>query len=709
MQGMNQSDLNYEAYVYAFIAKHHLTPAQMKALPPSLGVIVFETGTQTFHFISPNQKKTLQQGIDWLIPAVQHLMQANANPPCDEAEASRYAQRKTYFNSIMQSVVQGPGQNKLHEFISLTNQCWWYVSDAHYQFLQLKNSYKVADEAMQAAILENGKLSVPKLLEKLVGPHAFHYRAKVEGAMTPLANALGVPSENIHKLFFSNPQDKYMQYTANADAQLMRYTAGMGAKGSFDPKDGRFSFSAKGQTKLTLASASIHVECFMPSEVGYHAAFMLSVPPNVHEPVDLGYFRVMLKLSAAGFVGASLEGSVSMKCSMDPNTGKLQVKGANVPSQPHKSNAPNFGVKAGVDAFAGAKAGGEVAAACQWQNPEKAKGDITKPEFKAASWDAFAKIDAKGDVAAGVGIDGNFAIHYDQRSEKFLVHIEAGLVCGVGASGSLTVVVYEQHIHSFIQFVYHKIMNAVYSYIGILEDLAFKMLVDIFTKFIFYAESNLVTIFETELATLDTWWNNLLADMEGDVNINQIYAITNNINNDPGRLTFTPPEVKGRLLYILTDQRLPAAIASDAQETVAMMSSGPVAYMNPNAMQQALSLYQSTMQSIESAILTILSYIQCYDDYKNVVTHMGLNPLAKNGLTEGEHWLYENLVTEHADLSRLRQFRLDLNDNHQAKQFKSDRDGLLIFAGRPNYNQPVKQNKTVLNIRGPVTFIQGRS
>jgi len=684
--------------------------------------LLYETGEQTFYFLNPNEFNDFKNLSRWFQKPIEQLTAAlnmPADPHMDDPEAQeqiahRYGSRtgKIIFatkalNSLLKSSIQGPGENTISELI------WIPRSGDQPQFVYLKaaelktfsKKYTFNNKAAQEAIQnERGGVSSSKLINKLkesttvtvkIADHNWN-----DGLFTNLAKSLGISEENSGKLYFGNPKDSNSVFVADADAQLLRFVGGASIGAVTEVKNRRFSLSADGNSALDLASATITVVSFsLPCDAGYHVITSVPDRDGDLQPIDLGYLRANISIDLNGFTGASIAGSASIGYKMS-DKGQIQMIGTNPgeSGNPVPSKGPQTGVIVGANIFVGVQFGCEAACALQWQNPENGH-----------AWNDIASISAEGDISAGAGINGSFCIDYNVGSEKFLVHAAVGVTWGLGCSGDINLVVDAKTVISFVQFVYHQIMKANYVYVGIINNEAFRMLVDIFTNFIFYAKADLVDIFEKEVASLDVWWRTTVRKFADEgVYVNQIYSIVNNINNDPERLIFTPPEVKGRLLYILTDPRLPAAIASDAQGAVAMMSSGPVAYMNPNASQQALSLYQNTMHSIESAILTILSYIQCYDDYENVVTHMGLNPLLKNDFTEGEHWLYENLVTEHADLSRLQQFKLQLNDDHSAKQFKSDPDGLLIFSGYPNYNQPVKPNKTVLKIRGPVTFIQGR-
>jgi len=663
-------------YIRELHIKQLLTPAQIAALPKPMGVILYETGTQTFYYVEPKYKCLVKQGNDWFIPAAQHLAQANAHPPQNEQQASHFAQLKSYFNNIIQPVVQGPGQNELCELLSFTTNAWLYMKQAHFNNIT-KTAFCVATEAAQAMVMDGGVFSAPLLLKKLVGDGSIKYEPKIQGAITPLANALGVDPVKIHKVFFGNPKDPDAHLVATKDVQLMRYSAGASITGSFNPNSPQFGFSTDATAKLTLASGSLEVDCYMPCHAGYHAHLSTKTRAGRRDLIDMGYFRAEGKLKVDGFVGASIEGSVALDCGMSKE-GKLLVRGKNVTRSNNNVDAANYGIPMAVDALAGAKLGGDVSLACQWKNPEK-----------GFDWDPFASIGADGDIAAGVGADASFKITYNTNEGKFVIHTEAGLVCGIGASGSLTVVVYPEHVVSFVAFCYHRIMENDYAYTNLIEDAAFSVLVNLWTKFVLSEAALLENVFETAFNKLQSWWTNTRLGFDsGDPQLDQAMQIADNINSNPAQyLKWTLPEVKGRLLYILSDPALPKAIIANAPtgaQTQAMKNPFGSGYVG----QAAINVYASTqLFSLETAILNILSYIQSEDDYDQVMRHLSLDAITPQPKAEGEERLYNFLPHDADTISRLQKFHMKLTN------------GELEYGIRPNSYQPVKPNEQIIQIR----------
>lgn len=375
--------------------------------------------------------------------------------------------------------------------------------------------------------------------------------------------------------------------------------------------------------------------------------------------VDLGYMQGQGEITIGGFAGASLEGSLSLECGMSTD-GHMRVRGTSKKISGGKEARSNYGIPASADAFAGAKLDGSASLAFCWKNPEHSD------EFTP-----FAGITADGDVALGVGIDADFQIGYNQAKSEFIVHAEAGLTLGLGLTGGITCAVYPGHILNFVAFVYHKIMANNYQYMGIITDDAFILFVNLLTKYIFEADTTLINLFEDKVEEVRTWWNSLAPSLI-QPNLIEVLGLCNQINNQPDKFKFTPPEVKGRMLYILTDSSLSQQLLNNAMENSA-------AHGN-----MYIAVADTQMQQIETAILNILSYVQSILDYENVITHMSLNPMVKLPVDEGKQRLYDSLPQNGFTLSRLQQLHFKLDN------------GELVYNSYPLYIQPIQLIKPSL-------------
>lgn len=483
MSAGNSTALNPKNYTYFHTVQQARNPAeQPKAVnKPEL---IYATGSQTFYLLNQQEFAVFNAATQWFQPAIGKVMSMNALPNEDQNRFNQISTAKSQLNSILKSYVQGADENTLAEVVWFGKKKFVYMDQKKLE--QFKKSYSVQDEANQKEVQnQDGSFSTKKLLShlKIQDADLADYDKEHDGAMKGLAKALGVPSLDAGKVFFGNPKDPNSILVATADAQLMRYTAGLSAGAGFDPAAHAFSLDADASSQLTLGSAHVNVTCYAPSQQGWDVSFPLPTPKG-NQPFDLGYFRGEFTLDLSAFAGASVMADATMSCNMNPN-GKLEVNGTN-------------GAKATVNAFAGAKAGCDVTCGFWWQNPEKGEG--------ADGWDKLAEIGADGDVSAGMGVNGDFCIDYNQNTGKFLVYAAAGLTCGPGLDGSITVVVDAKHVASFIAFVYHKIMNANYVYTGAITDAAFKILIDLLTKAIFSPPAELGDFFIKEAKTIITWW-----------------------------------------------------------------------------------------------------------------------------------------------------------------------------------------------------------
>ena len=683
-------------YTYSYIIhQRHIDPKNPK--PPITYELVYSTGEQTFYLLNPTEFQVFKNFSQWLQEPIEKLTAA-LNQPADSVDneenqesaknnrnsrTAKIISQAAAFNAIIKNRIEGADKNTIRELIWIphghSEPRFYYLTQDKLRHFQKK--YAAQDEASQKAIQnERGGVSSAKLAQKL--KEAANIKANIvdqhwnDLIFTDLAKRLGISEDDAPKVFFGNPNDPNNVFVAGRDTQLLRYIGGASIGFAASVKDRRFSIDAERNAELALARGEVNVNAKLPCEKGYKITVLLQDRNGAWQPVDLGCLRVDMSLKLIGFTGASVMGCASVGYKMS-DAGQIQVIGTN----PGKSGNPDptkdssAGIILGGSAFVGAKAGCEVACALEWQNPEN-----------GMSWMDVASIGAEGDLSAGLSINGSFCIDYDFNHSKFFVHAAAGVTWGLGCSGSINLVVDAGTVLSFIQFVYHKVMNHDYLYTGLITETAFKLLIELFTKTLFLPETIITDAILYEAEKIAYWWREQLEAIEAGIGLDQIATIIDNINANPERLKFTLPEVKGRMLYILTDPCIPEMLFNNVIVRYGVYSSAGI-----NAM------VYPYLQAIESAILTVLSYIQSQDDYNNVMTHMSLDPTVKNPLLEGEHRLYNNLKVQGYDANRLASFQVAL----------MDKSNLAVYAEKPKYNQPVKPNQNILDIRGPVTFIKG--
>lgn len=688
--GNNPQNFTY----YHTVHQHNFDPKNPN--PPINYELVYATGTQTFYLLNPIEFHAFNGFSKWLQQPIENLTTA-LNLPKDEvsdeeeqdaaknvisSRTAKIIQQSNAFNMILKNCIQGTNKNTIRELIWIphdgsTPRFYYLTQDKLENFSE---KYAAQDEATQKAIQnEQGGVSGSKLAQKLknstTGTIDFANTKWDDGIFTDLAKSLGINEEGAPKVFFGNPNDPNNVFVADADAQLLSFTGGTSI-GLVAPMKGRhFSLSANVNASLILAKAEVNIaKLSLPCEEGYNVIPYFKDRNGEWQPFDMGHLRADLNLTLTGFTGASLMGCASVGYKMS-KAGKIQVIGTN----PGKSGNPDptkdssAGIITNGSAFIGAEAGCDVGCSLKWQNPEKDH-----------DWDEVASLSTEGDVSAGAGFNASFCIGYSMVTKKFLVHAAAGITWGLGCSGSINLEVEAETILSFIQFIYHKIMKGNYSYIGMITDVAFNILIDAFTKSLFIRADDIIKLMADETGTVLEWWQGIRGNLLADIDLNQVFQIVNNINANPKRLTFTPPELKGRMLYILTDARIATTLFSQFMVQYGQRSAAGMS-----------ALAQPYLEAIETAVLTILSYIQTQADYDNLMTHMSLDPLIPSSLQEGENRLYNNLNVHGFSANRLAEFHIALKDNTK----------LAVYALEPPYNKPVEPNQDVLNIRGPITFI----
>ena len=325
------------------------------------------------------------------------------------------------------------------------------------------------------------------------------------------------------------------------------------------------------------------------------------------------------------------------------------------------------GAEVGVNAFAGAKAGCHVGCEVSWLNPEQNN-----------NWSEFASISAQGDAAAGIGGDAEFEVTY--KYEKFVVKAKAGLVCGVGVSGSICTVVYARHIWNFVVFVYDQIRRYNFSFIGFIEKDAYTALSNLVTKYIVKGFKSLEATFEHEMKEIEDWWTFFVTDLlstPNDVKLQKIETIAQNINNNPDALKFSLPEVKGRLLYLFTENGLRAEIKRQTEHWYNLET--------PNK-----SKIKRQVEQIQRAIIYVLSYIQSQNDFANVLQHM-----SSNGAKVGDAVKQQNEQTLYAAIGEYgRHFASGFP--HSVGELINSLKNNTIYPVKPLQYQPVQKNQKVI-------------
>ncbi|KZM43647.1 hypothetical protein OA92_08120 [Marinomonas sp. SBI22] len=204
--------------------------------------------------------------------------------------------------------------------------------------------------------------------------------------------------------------DGTVSFAANAEAQLLRFSAQASAQTDINLTEGKIDLNIGAQANFALAEGKVEAKVYVPYKKGYPVGINYEDANKKIAKVPLGCFRVNAGISLVCFVGANAGASIllSPKIGLDVNDkGGVGLKG---------------------DAFAGAQVGGELYGALEWQSP-KAVG--------SSNFAILAKVGGGVALSGGIGASVDFQIQLKGGSFRFAC--SARLVFGPGAAGSFAV------------------------------------------------------------------------------------------------------------------------------------------------------------------------------------------------------------------------------------------------------------------------------
>ncbi len=380
-------------------------------------------------------------------------------------------------------------------------------------------------------------------------------------------------------------------FDASAGAQLLRYTAGVGANLEFDPVNMEAQAKVSGSAEFAIWEGKANFKVMFPHRLGW----LPSVPKRGGGECVLGYFRLDLEVVATSSVGASLTAELGITINKKPDgdeTAGIRGSGSDYQPTPPPGErkisltkvTEKSEVKGGIRAFAGVEAKGEVSGAVMWKEPE------TMSSTKEEDYKAIAKISESVSYLNGAGFEATFEIKLSDG--KLYIACHAGLCWGVGASGGIDFEVDAGLLFDFLKYVYY-----------LLRDADYQKLALIVTPIAFEYISNM----------------NLLFILEGGDYAKKLYNASENIgieikkylSQKQNRLNtvekiasnkefckYSTPEVKGNLLAMLTEE--------DFIDTLADM-------------------WMGNRIKLKLGVLNILRWVQSKSEYENVLQHCSLN------------------------------------------------------------------------------------
>lgn len=375
-------------------------------------------------------------------------------------------------------------------------------------------------------------------------------------------------------------------FDASAGAQLLRYTAGVGANLEFDPVNMEAQAKVSGSAEFAIWEAKANFKVMFPHRLGW----LPSVPKRGGGECVLGYLRIDLEVVATSSVGASITAELGVEINKNPDAAeKAGIKGIGsdyqLTSPPAErkidlSKVPeNSDVKAGIRAFAGFEAKGEISGSVMWKEPEKMTSK-SEDDYKS-----IAKVGESVSYLAGVGFEATFQIR--MYKGKIFVACHAGLCWGQGASGGIDFEVDAGQLADFLKYVCYLLRDADYQKLSIMiVGSSFSVI----TKLILISiVSNIETLQIAYNAglDLDRYIKNFLADKE------KRSKFIERISNDRDLCHYTTPEIKGNMLAMLIEEDFYDAVRDSLPGNQLNIKKG---VMNIFRWVQSKAEYQNTLQ-----------------------------------------------------------------------------------------------------------------
>lgn len=363
---------------------------------------------------------------------------------------------------------------------------------------------------------------------------------------------------DLEKHFNLDPNNPQRNIDLEAEAQLMRWSAGAGLEMNFKPfmgnlfdkrdrtmgdrllrglKSGGSGIKANAHADFAVAEGKVRTLLYYPHFAGWHVS-----PEVLGNNFDFGYFRFQGDFILYGTVGASI--AIEVDVGVTYTADKQGLKGT--PKNEGGAKA-RVGAAGELDVFAGAKAGVDVNGALQWLNPE---GLVKQPPAKVDPQKAipeFTDVAAiKAGVAgiAGVSIKGAFKIQH--RDGKFVITAKLGACLGLGGEGMLTFEVGTETIADFFKCVAYQLKDA--DYVKMMEEIeedAYKA----FTRILYLhvaAGENLLNFATTPIPAIARTFNNKLAEIRR-LGVKALPQFINRLK-PWGWVNYMPPEAKGIIL-----------------------------------------------------------------------------------------------------------------------------------------------------------------
>ncbi|NWN91146.1 LysM peptidoglycan-binding domain-containing protein [Marinobacter adhaerens] len=241
-------------------------------------------------------------------------------------------------------------------------------------------------------------------------------------------------------------------FDASAEALFMRFAAGASGFAEYNPEKGKVHIQATGQAQYVLAEGKMTIEQSFPasnkSEIRFY--YRMGGWDGERKYASLGHFQATLAIIASGYAGASAV--IAANVHVDSSEGLPKLKGIAGRKKGQSANIEG-------SVFAGVRAGCEVTGELRWK-------DVLTP---AKKWDTLCKVGKKVEVAAGAAAEFEVRLMFSRATGKFYFNCHAGLVLGVGPSGSFLLEIETNNIMKMLHFVYNALLDVDFRYLELFD------------------------------------------------------------------------------------------------------------------------------------------------------------------------------------------------------------------------------------------------
>lgn len=370
-------------------------------------------------------------------------------------------------------------------------------------------------------------------------------------------NLLNTLHQELYK--YESTQRDNDRFALSAEAHALRFAASASAGiRSFNPKKGEIDVGVKCEAAFSLAEGKVTTTTYFPNRAG--STLQISYRNAVGQPVrhSFGSFRLngSLELSCfAGVKGGVEAGIKTGKGAAEGPSGALALLGT--PSIDASKAGGRVGLKA--EGFAGAEAGGALSGAVEWLPPaDFGKGSSNPGALTSgnSNWSSLAQIKAEGNLALGIGFEGDFGISVHEG--YFAITCTANLVFGPGAGGGFGTVVDLEKVWDLIVLVCETLNQIEYRHLIGVQELAFLSISQVLYKAALAPGEAVESIIGSGVRALNVWWERREAGMAEAAMLTKGILAHRAVKVGTRLMPIDklPPETIGPMLWVLTESYL---------------------------------------------------------------------------------------------------------------------------------------------------------